>query len=137
MIWDTNSSAEFPSVQNFALQKKLAIMLAHDSILSAHIKQTRDTNHNHKQQVAPFQRGEMVYLSSKNIHFSKGPERPVDNTGLTERATDRTNASSLHKVKLESNEGLKKKENYIQKGSCQRSVIEVVCSYIQNEKVQT
>ena len=77
-------------------------MLAHDSILSAHIKQTRDTNHNHKQQVAPFQQGEMVYLSSKNIHFSKGPERPVDNMGLTECAMDRTNVSSLHKVKLES-----------------------------------
>ena len=58
----------------------------------------------------------------------KKSERPVDNTGLN--TTDRTNASSLHKVKLESNEGLRKKENYIQKGSCQRSVIEVVCSYI-------
>ena len=32
----------------------------------------------------------------------KKSERPVDNMGLTEHATDRTNASSLHKVKLES-----------------------------------
>ena len=32
----------------------------------------------------------------------KKSERPVDNMGLTERATDRTNASSLHKVKSES-----------------------------------
>lgn len=45
-------------------------MSAHDSTLSAHVKQTRDANH--KQWVAPFQQGKMVYFSSKNIHFSKG-----------------------------------------------------------------
>ena len=53
-------------------------------------------------------------------------ERPVDNTGLTERATDRTNASSLHKVKLESNEGLKKRKLYTKRllsEECNRSCL--------------
>ena len=54
----------------FALQKKLAIMSAHDSILTAHIKQTHDANQ--QQQVAPFMKGELVYLYSKNISFAKG-----------------------------------------------------------------
>jgi hypothetical protein len=40
MIWDSPPSTEFPSVRDFALQKKLAIMSAHDSILSARVKQT-------------------------------------------------------------------------------------------------
>ena len=40
MIWDSNSTAEFPSVCEFTLQKKLAIMSAHNSILSARVKQT-------------------------------------------------------------------------------------------------
>ena len=40
MIWDSNSSAKFLSVRNFALQKNLAIMSAHDSILSARVKQS-------------------------------------------------------------------------------------------------
>ena len=40
MVWNSNSTTEFPSVCEFALQKKLAIMAAHDSILSARVKQT-------------------------------------------------------------------------------------------------
>ena len=59
MLWDSPASTEFPSVRNFALQKKLAIMSAHDSILSARIKQTRDANR--KRRAAPFKKGELVY----------------------------------------------------------------------------
>ena len=59
MLWDSNSSAEFLTVRDFAL-KKLAIMSAHDSILAARIKQTR--NANQQQRVAPFMKGELVYL---------------------------------------------------------------------------
>ena len=70
MIWDSPPSTEFPSVRNFALQKKLAIMAAHDSILSARVKQMRDANR--KRRVAPFKQGELVYLSTKNISFTKG-----------------------------------------------------------------
>ena len=54
----------------FALQKKLAIMSVHNSILATCIKQTRDANW--QWQVAPFTKGKLVYLSSKNISFMKG-----------------------------------------------------------------
>ena len=70
MIWPTAPSSEFPSIRNFALQKKLAIMEAHDSILAARAKQTRDGNR--KRQVTPFKEGDLAYLSSKNILFQKG-----------------------------------------------------------------
>jgi hypothetical protein len=43
MIWDSAPSKEFPSVWEFALQKKLALMEAHDSILAAWVKQIRDS----------------------------------------------------------------------------------------------
>jgi transposase InsO family protein len=75
MIWPSNSSDEFPSVRDFALQKKLAIMSAHDSILSARVKQTRDANR--KQRATPFQKGDLVYLSTKNISFDKGLARKL------------------------------------------------------------
>ena len=75
MIWDSNSSTEFPSVREFALQKKLAIMAAHDSIISAWVKQTRDANQ--KRRAAPFKRGELVYLSTKNISFARGLARKL------------------------------------------------------------
>jgi hypothetical protein len=42
MIWDSARSNEYPTVRTFALQKKLALMSAHDSILAARIKQTRN-----------------------------------------------------------------------------------------------
>lgn len=75
MIWNSNSSTEFPSVREFALQKKLAIMSAHDSILSARVKQTRDANR--KRRTASFRKGELVYLSTKNISFAKGLARKL------------------------------------------------------------
>lgn len=40
MIWDSPPSAEFSSIQEFTIQKKLALISAHDSILAAHVKQT-------------------------------------------------------------------------------------------------
>ena len=70
MIWDSNTASKFPTVREFALQKKLAIMSAHDSILSARVKQTRDANR--KRRTARFKKGELVYLSTKNISFAKG-----------------------------------------------------------------
>lgn len=75
MIWDSPSSTEFPSVRDFALQKKLAIESAHDSILSARVKQTRDANR--KRRAAPFKQGELVYLSTKHISFAKGLARKL------------------------------------------------------------
>ena len=75
MLWTHNPSTEFPAVRTFALQKKLAIMAAHDSILAARVKQTRDANR--KRRDAPFKTGELVYLSSKNISFAKGLARKL------------------------------------------------------------
>ena len=75
MLWLSNTSTEFPAVRDFAIQKKLAIMSAHDSILSACVKQTRDANR--KRRVAPFKKGELVYLSTKNLSFAKGLARKL------------------------------------------------------------
>ena len=75
MLWTHEPSTEFPAVRTFALQKKLAVMAAHDSVLSARIKQTRDANR--KRREVPFKTGELVYLSSKNIAFAKGLARKL------------------------------------------------------------
>ena len=75
MLWTSGPSTEFPSVRNFALKKKLAIMAAHDSILSARVKQTRDANRRRRN--APFKTGDLVYLSTKNISFAKGLARKL------------------------------------------------------------
>jgi hypothetical protein len=75
MIWSAASSNEYPAVREFALQKKLALMSAHDSIIAARIKQTRGANR--KRQAAPFQTGDLVYLSAKNIKFAQGLARKL------------------------------------------------------------
>ena len=75
MIWDSAASNEYPSVRDFALQKKMALILAHDSIIAARVKQTRDANR--KRQATPFELGDLVYLSTKNISFPKGKARKL------------------------------------------------------------
>jgi hypothetical protein len=50
-------------------------MAAHDSLIAVRVKQTR--NANHKQQSAPFEQGDLVYLSSKNFTFKKGLTRKL------------------------------------------------------------
>ena len=75
MIWNVATPSEFPSIRNFALQKRLAIMAAHDSILAARVKQTRDANQ--KRQLSPFKKDNLIYLSTKNIKFPKGLARKL------------------------------------------------------------
>ena len=58
MIWDSAHSDEYPSVRAFALQKKLVLIAAHDSILGACVKQT--CNANRKCQLAPFKENDLV-----------------------------------------------------------------------------
>jgi hypothetical protein len=70
MIWTLSKSDEYPTVRTFAVQRKLALISAHDSILAARVKQTR--NANRKRQLAPFKENELVYISTKNISFPKG-----------------------------------------------------------------
>ncbi|KAF8808863.1 hypothetical protein BYT27DRAFT_7056133, partial [Phlegmacium glaucopus] len=57
-------------VRVFAQKRKLALISVHDSIIAAHVKQSRNTNR--KRQIVPFKEGDFVYLSTKNITFAKG-----------------------------------------------------------------
>ena len=75
MIWGSALTNEYPSIRDFALQKKLALMSAHDSIIAARVKQTRGANR--RRQEVPFQTGDLVYLSAKNISFKKGLARKL------------------------------------------------------------
>ena len=52
MIWDRSPPDEYPSVRNFALQRKLALIAAHDTVLAARVKPTRDANR--RRRMAPF-----------------------------------------------------------------------------------
>ncbi|TFK66725.1 hypothetical protein BDN72DRAFT_738198, partial [Pluteus cervinus] len=62
-----------PGVRAFAYRIKAAIMSAHDSILAARVKQTR--NANRKRVQTPFKEGDLVYVSSKNFSFPKSLAR--------------------------------------------------------------
>jgi hypothetical protein len=75
LLWNSDRSRKYPGVANFALQRRLAIMAAHDSMIAARVKQTRAANR--KRQPAPFEAGDLVYLSSKNITFEKGLARKL------------------------------------------------------------
>ncbi|KNZ71264.1 hypothetical protein J132_00101, partial [Termitomyces sp. J132] len=56
-------------VRVFAQQIKLALMAAYDCILAARVKQTH--NANCCRQLAPFTKGDMVYVSTKNFNYLK------------------------------------------------------------------
>jgi hypothetical protein len=70
MVWNSATHNEYPGVRVFAQHVKSAVMLAHNSVLAAHVKQTCAANQ--KRQLGPFKEGELVYLSSKNLSFPKG-----------------------------------------------------------------
>lgn len=75
MIWNSANPTEYSNVREFARKKKLALISAHDSIIGARVKQTRDANR--KRQLVPFKEGDFVYLSTKNITFAKGLARKL------------------------------------------------------------
>ena len=56
-------------------QGKVLLMSAHDSIIGARVKQTR--NANRRRQSVPFKDGDFVYLSTKNISYEKGLARKL------------------------------------------------------------
>ncbi|KZS99749.1 uncharacterized protein LAESUDRAFT_625374, partial [Laetiporus sulphureus 93-53] len=64
MIWDNPGKDEYPAIQAYAQHVKYALMSAHDSIISARIKQTHDANR--RRRPAPFVKDDLVYLSTKN-----------------------------------------------------------------------
>lgn len=75
MIWDRASSDEYPGVRIYAQKVKAAIMAAHDSVIAARVKQTRDANR--RRRPAPFVEGDLVYVSTKNISLLKGLARKL------------------------------------------------------------
>lgn len=74
-IWDSGKPSEFAGVRNFAMRMKLAVMSAHDNIISARIKQVR--NANRRRQRAPFAVGDYVYVSTQNMTLPKGISRKL------------------------------------------------------------
>jgi hypothetical protein len=50
-------------------------MSVHDSIIASRVKQTRDANK--KRRLAPFVKGDLVYLSTKNLTFPRGLARKL------------------------------------------------------------
>ncbi|CDO71993.1 hypothetical protein BN946_scf184943.g28 [Trametes cinnabarina] len=75
MIWDDAKPDEFPGVRVYAQRVKAAVMAAHDSIIAARVKQTRDANR--RRRPVPFAEGDLVYVSTKNIALPKGYARKL------------------------------------------------------------
>ncbi|KNZ71272.1 hypothetical protein J132_00087 [Termitomyces sp. J132] len=69
MIWNNVWTDVFPGIRVFAQQLKLALIAAHDCILNACIKQTRDANCH--RQPTPFAIGDIVYMSTKHFTYPK------------------------------------------------------------------
>jgi hypothetical protein len=70
MIWNHPGPSEYPGVRVYTLKLKHTIMSAHDSMIAARVKQTKDANWCRRP--CPLQKGDLVYLSTKNISFPKG-----------------------------------------------------------------
>ncbi len=75
LIWEHASDNEYPGVRAYAQKVKFAIMSAHDSILAAHVKQTRDANR--RRRPAPFAKGDLAYVATKNMSLPKGLARKL------------------------------------------------------------
>lgn len=68
LVW--TSESEYPGVQVFAQQMKEAIMTAHDAIIEACVGQVVQVNKHRRP--ASFTKGDLVYLSTKNLSLPKG-----------------------------------------------------------------
>ena len=75
MLWDAAPPNEYSAVRVFAQKLKDAIMSAHDSILHARVKQTKQAN---KRRIpAPFTKVELVYVSTENMSPPKKRKNPT------------------------------------------------------------
>jgi hypothetical protein len=72
-LWDSNKKDEYPGILKFAQSIELAIIDAHDSILSHRVKEIR--NANRKRSPSPFEIGDLVYISTRNLSIPKGLAR--------------------------------------------------------------
>ena len=70
MIWDDPRSSEYPGVRVYAQKMKQTLISAHDSIIQARVKQTKDANK--RRRACPLSQGDLVYISTKNLNFPKG-----------------------------------------------------------------
>ena len=75
MIWDGAAADEYPGVRAYAQKVKAAVMAAHDCLIAARVKQTRDANR--RRRPAPFAEGDLVYVSTKNLSLPKGLARKL------------------------------------------------------------
>ncbi|KAG2748593.1 hypothetical protein P692DRAFT_201651282, partial [Suillus brevipes Sb2] len=60
LIWETPEPTEYPGVRLYAQKIKTTLLTAHDAILSARVKQTREANK--KRRVCPLAKGDLVYV---------------------------------------------------------------------------
>ena len=70
LIWNSAPANEFSAVRTYAQKMKDAVSTAHDSILQARVKQTRQANR--KWRPAPFVEGDFIYVSTQNMSLPKG-----------------------------------------------------------------
>lgn len=73
LIWDSNT--EYPGVSTFAQRMKETILAAHDEVIEARVKQTRQANRHRR--AANFAEGDLVYLSTKNLKLPKHRARKL------------------------------------------------------------
>ncbi|KAE9382502.1 hypothetical protein BT96DRAFT_769009, partial [Gymnopus androsaceus JB14] len=59
-LWNSADKNEYPGIRVYAQKMKQAVMQAHDSILNARVKQTRDANR--RRRPAPFEEGDLAYI---------------------------------------------------------------------------
>lgn len=64
---------EYLGVQVYLQRMKDTAMTTHDTLISVRVKQTHDANK--RQCPCPFVKGDLVYMSTKNISFPKGTSR--------------------------------------------------------------
>jgi hypothetical protein len=75
MLWNAARANEYTAVRVFAQKLKDAVMAAHDSVLEARVKQTRQANCHRRE--APFGEQDLVYVSTKNMNLPKGKARKL------------------------------------------------------------
>jgi len=70
MIWDSPRRNKYPKIQTYTWKMKLALMMAHDTLLATQVKQTVQANT--KQWMCLLEKGDLVYISTRNISYPKG-----------------------------------------------------------------
>ncbi|PIL26323.1 hypothetical protein GSI_12079 [Ganoderma sinense ZZ0214-1] len=101
MVWDSATQDEYPGVRVFAQRVKNAVMAAHDSILAARVKQTRNANRHRRP--APFAAGDLVYISTLNISLPKGYARKLAPKYIGPYRIVRDFGNSSYQIDLPSN----------------------------------